>query len=141
MEWSFDATDPAVVGAVRRELTGFVERHAEPGARRRLVELVFDELVGNVCRYAPGPAWVHVDWTDPEPVLHVRDAGPGFSLAQALSVRTRGGLRIVSDVAGPVHVAHHRRQGADVSVRLPISRADEPVALTLGTAGGLLPAP
>jgi DNA-binding NarL/FixJ family response regulator len=141
MEWSFDATDPEVTSEVRLELLSYLERHAANGSSLRVAALAFDELVGNACRFAPGPVWVHVDWSDPQPVLRVRDLGPGFSLAAALSAEHRGGLRLLSDVAGPVHLSSHRSRGADVSLRLPVTRAVEPVPVPLGTAAGWLPAP
>lgn len=96
MEWAFDTTDPTRVGDVRREVLSHLDRHAESGSQLRIAELAFDELVGNACRYAPGPVWVQVDWSDLRPVLHVRDTGPGFRLTEATSDGARGGLRLLS---------------------------------------------
>ena len=55
VEWCFDTCDPARAGDVRRELLGLLDRHGRPGSPLKLAELAFDELVGNACRYAPGP--------------------------------------------------------------------------------------
>ena len=43
-----------------------------------IAEIVFGELSSNAVRYAPGPVDVIVDWSGPDPVLHVLDKGPGF---------------------------------------------------------------
>ena len=43
-----------------------------------MAEMVFGELVSNTVRYAPGTVEVIVDWTSPDPVLHVLDNGSGF---------------------------------------------------------------
>lgn len=140
MEWSLDASEPSRISDVRCEVVGFLARHAEPGGSPRIVELAFDELVSNACRYAPGPVWISVDWAERQPVLHVRDLGPGFSLADALAGPVRGGLQILSDVCGPLHLARHRRRGSDVSVRLPITRA-EATADTTVLDDAVLPLP
>ncbi|MCZ2860861.1 LuxR C-terminal-related transcriptional regulator [Blastococcus sp. VKM Ac-2987] len=84
---------------------------------------------------------MRVDWTVLEPVLHVRDLGRGFSLADVLAAQVRGGLRMLSDVAGPLHVARHGSRGSDVSLRLPIARAAGSGPVTLGPQSGWLPSP
>jgi predicted ArsR family transcriptional regulator len=124
MEWSLDGTDRTCVGDVRREMLDYLAAHADPGSQLKIAELAFDELVGNACRYAPGPTWVDLDWAEPQPVLHVRDCGPGLDLPAALAAAPDGGLRSLSDLAGPLHVAPLRARGADVSVRLPIRRSE-----------------
>lgn len=126
MEWSFDASSPADASASRGEFLAFLERHSEPGSQLKIAEVAFDELVANATRYAPGAVWVQLDWSAPEPVLHVRDHGPGFSLADVLGSGVRGGLQILTELAGPLHVATRRSRGSDVSLTLPVRRLEAP---------------
>lgn len=141
MEWSFDTTDATRVGEVRRAVLGYLDRHAQPGSPLRIAELAYDELVGNASRYAPGPVQVQVDWSEPRPVLHVRDTGPGFRLTDAVSEEARGGLRLLTKVAGPVHLSPDRDHGAAVSLQLPLLRALEPpVPVSPGPDSSLAPA-
>lgn len=128
MEWFLSTTDPSRVSDVRREVLSYLERHAQPGSQLRIAELAFDELVDNACRYAPGPVWVQVDWSDPQPVLHVRDTGPGFRLQDVVSDGSSGGLRLLSKAVGPLHVSADRSRGTAVSLRLPVLRPEDPPA-------------
>jgi len=45
-------------------------------------ELVLGELIGNVVRYAPGPAQVVADIADSYVTIQVVDRGSGFTLAR-----------------------------------------------------------
>jgi anti-sigma regulatory factor (Ser/Thr protein kinase) len=83
---------------------------------RDAAELVFGELLGNVVRYAPGPIEVMFDWSEPVPVLHVLDRGPGFTLmprlpSDLLSERGRG-LFIVWSLAEDFNVTERLDGGS-----------------------------
>ena len=76
--WSFHTDDVRSATASRR---AFAEGFRDRGVSDEdvaLGEIVFGELVGNTVRYAPGAVDVIVDWSGPDPVLHVLDTGPGF---------------------------------------------------------------
>jgi anti-sigma regulatory factor (Ser/Thr protein kinase) len=129
MEWFAEAHDPSIVHAMRKEIGAYLARHAQPGADLDAAEIVVDELIANVVRHAEGPMWVSLDWTTEEPVLTVRDVGPGFSMpeefllppATALSGR---GLYIVSQMARSITDVP-RATGAHVRTTLPVFRRPE----------------
>ncbi len=76
--WSLHTDDGLSVAASRRRFTlALRERGATP-EDVAAAEIVFGELVSNAVRYAPGPVDVIVDWSGPDPVLHVLDGGTGF---------------------------------------------------------------
>ena len=93
--WAFDTNDAVAARGARHS---FVAALRDGGLRADCLdtaELVFGELLGNVVRYAPGPIEIMFDWSDPTPVLHVLDRGPGFTLVpklptDLLSERGRG---------------------------------------------------
>lgn len=135
MDWYLDGTDPAAVVDLRRQITAYVSRHADPVSDVDGAEMVVSELLGNVVRHANGPAWVSLTWAGENPVLEVSDLGPGFTLAPSdtdppvdpLAEGGRG-LFIASAVAADLQVAVRRHQGTVVTAVLPVTRtADEVV--------------
>jgi anti-sigma regulatory factor (Ser/Thr protein kinase) len=76
--WSLHTGDVRSVTASRRAFAEAFRDHGAADEDVALGELVFGELVGNTVRYAPGAVEVIVDWSGPDPVLHVLDEGPGF---------------------------------------------------------------
>jgi PAS domain S-box-containing protein len=76
--WSFHTEDVPSVIASRRAFTASLRDHGAAVEDVALGEIVFGELVSNTVRYAPGAVDVIVDWSGPDPVLHVLDNGPGF---------------------------------------------------------------
>jgi PAS domain S-box-containing protein len=114
--WAFDSSD---VSAARGARHSFVSALRDGGWRLdRLdtAEVVFGELLGNVVRYAPGPIEIFFDWSDPTPVLHVLDRGPGFTLApklpsDLLSERGRG-LYIVWSLTDDFNVTRRHDGGS-----------------------------
>lgn len=126
MDWYFDAREGSALGALRHELRAYLSRHAEPGSDVGGAEVAFGELVANAVKHAPGPAWVHLDWTDRQPVVEVHDLGPGFELDASLPedpFATGGrGLFIVSHVAEDLGVAAKAAGGSKVTATLPVTR-------------------
>ena len=76
--WSLHTDDGRAVTAARREFGEAFRDHGAAGEDVAIAEIVFGELVSNTVRYAPGPIEVIVDWSGPDPVLHVLDRGAGF---------------------------------------------------------------
>lgn len=127
MDWYLDGRDPATIAQLRREIADYLGRHAERGADLPSAELAVSELLTNVGRHAPGPAWVHVDWSGRRPVLDVHDLGPGFELdpqlpENAMQASGGRGLFIVSNVAEWLNVEAKRAGGSKVSAELPVQR-------------------
>ncbi len=114
--WTFNTDDST---AARNARHAFVAALRDGGMRdeeRDAAELVFGELLGNVVRYAPGPIEVMFDWSEPVPVLHVLDRGPGFTLmprlpSDLLSERGRG-LFIVWSLAEDFNVTERLDGGS-----------------------------
>lgn len=128
MDWYLDGRDPATITQLRHEIAQYLARHAEDGADLPGAELAVSELLTNVARHAPGPAWVHLDWSGRRPRLDVHDLGPGFELDPQLPdnlMQATGGrgLFIVSNVAKWLNVEAKRAGGSKVSAELPVERA------------------
>jgi anti-sigma regulatory factor (Ser/Thr protein kinase)/predicted ArsR family transcriptional regulator len=148
MDWYLDAVGDraAQVSALRREIAGFLERHAEPGSDVSDAELIVSELLTNAVRHADGPAWVSIDWSDLEPIVIVRDLGPGFAFpdtAELPSVQdTDGrGLFIASQLAPSLQRREERSVGSDVRATLPLRRPAEQSLDPPHRTSGSLPDP
>jgi anti-sigma regulatory factor (Ser/Thr protein kinase) len=125
----FDATDATAVADLRTELSSFFRRHADPASDLGGADVAVSELLANAVRHAPGPAWVHVDWSERRPRVEVHDLGPGFQLRPSLPedpLTTGGrGLFIVSHVADDLASAAKRAGGSRVSAVMPVQRRVE----------------
>lgn len=125
MNWVVDSANLESVSALRREITTYLRRHADPDARLDDCELVISELVTNVARHASGPVWVSVDWSAAEPTIRVADVGPGFDLDIRLpDVDSAGGrgLFIVSKIATRLETLRRAAGGSLVTATLPVRR-------------------
>ena len=129
MDLFFDASDASAATELRCELAAFFARHAAPESDLAGAELAVGELLANAVRHAPGPAWVHVDWSERRPRVEVHDLGPGFELSPTLPADTLAaggrGLFIVSSIADPLAAATKRAGGSKVSAVMPVERAVE----------------
>ena len=83
MDWYLSGDDPSGPSALRRQVRGYLDRHAAPGSAVDDAELVVQELLANAHEHATGPTWVRLSWTGEEPYLEVWDLGPGCSLTSA----------------------------------------------------------
>ena len=84
LRWSVEGIDARVANETRRKLVTALLARSCPATHVAVAELIFAELVGNLTRYAPGPAEIALEWVGSRPVLHVRDRGPGFAFAPRL---------------------------------------------------------
>src|SRR5699024_9234649 len=80
LDWYLAEPDMAATTALRVEIGSYLRRHADPAGDLDAAEVAVSELLSNLPRHAPGPAWVALTWTGESPVLEVRDLGPGFVL-------------------------------------------------------------
>ncbi len=128
LDWYLHEADAEAIAELRHELAGYLRRHAADGADVDGALVAVSELLTNVLRHAPGPAWVHVDWSRSRARVDIHDLGPGFALDPRLPddlMQPSGGrgLFIVSNVASWLTVAAKRAGGSTVSVELPVERA------------------
>jgi anti-sigma regulatory factor (Ser/Thr protein kinase)/predicted ArsR family transcriptional regulator len=127
MDWYIDAGEVDAVPELRRAVRRYLARHAEAGGDVEAAQVVFSEIVTNALRHG-GSSWISLDWSEAEPVLTVRDLGPGFELSDidaAPSPEGGVGLRIVSRLTDELRVASRAAGGAEVSARLPPRRSVE----------------
>lgn len=130
MDWYLEGSTPEAVSDLRREIADYLRRHAARGADLAGAELAVAELLTNVVRHAPGPAWAQLDWAGERAVLSVHDLGGGFvpvaELPEDLLQPGGGrGLFVVSNVSGWMTVAAKRAGGSCVTVELPVTRVAE----------------
>ena len=133
MDWYLNATDAQAVSALRREIGGYLARHASQGDTFA-AEVVVSELLGNVTRHAPGPCWVSLTWTTEAPELTVYDLGPGFDPRPVLEragdeerlyEESGRGLFLVSAMAPRFAAASRQAGGSKASATLPVRRRAE----------------
>jgi PAS domain S-box-containing protein len=107
--WSVHTDDMVAVAAARHAFAQEFRDHGATLGDVAMAEIVFGELLGNAVRYAPGPVDVIVDWSGPDPVLHVIDCGPGFRhisiLPPDLLSESGRGLFIISALTQDFRVA------------------------------------
>ena len=128
MEWYLESQHSQAVADLRREVVGYLRRHAEPDSDLAGAQLVVSELLTNAFQHAPGPAWARVEWGQERPRLEVHDLGPGFELdlqpAPADSIGGRG-LFIANALAGDLARASKLAGGSKVTATLPVRRRVE----------------
>lgn len=126
LDWYLDGTDVAATVALRTEIRGYLERHADPASDLDSAEVAVAEVLSNLWRHAPGPAWVSLTWATESPLLEVRDLGPGFEpdVSEVPPVERTGGrgLFIVSEFTKSLETAARDAGGTTVSVVLDVDR-------------------
>jgi anti-sigma regulatory factor (Ser/Thr protein kinase) len=126
-EWAVEIHDVHQATRIRRAFRDYLMRYAAPESDVAAAELIFGELLGNVVRYAPGPALFRLHWHGARPKLLVTDGGPGFartpegSLGDGVAEQGRG-LALVRAFAVRLIMGNRKDGGAYVSVVLPVRR-------------------
>jgi anti-sigma regulatory factor (Ser/Thr protein kinase) len=123
VEWAFDARDAQAARRTRLDFVAYLQRECGD-VDVSCAELVLGELIGNVARYAPGPAHVVADIRDSFVEIQVIDRGKGFKPGphpspHLLSERGRG-LLIVETLACDFEVECD--DGCRVRARVPVAR-------------------
>ncbi len=140
MDWFVDATDVEAVSQLRREISVYLARHAEPTSDLHAAKLAVGELLSNVARHAPGPAWVSITWSSDVPTLVVEDLGPGFELEGPLTVLPDDplaeggrGLYLTARVAAELRAERRGAGGSRVTVELPMRARSHRPSTSTGT--------
>ncbi len=144
MEWYLDAGDQLAIANLRKEVGAYLRRHADEDSDVDSAEVVVSEVLSNVVRHAPGPAWVTLSWPEESPVLEVRDLGPGFDfdLSQVPSVDQTGGrgLFIASAMTKSLQTAVRDGGGGSiVRTVLDVTRPESPSIDPAPSKTGRLP--
>src|SRR4029077_16687890 len=79
MTWRFHSSDAYSAHVSRREIMKYLRRMAEDPDEIFTSELIVGEMLANTVEHAPGLGEVTVDWRNDQPVLCMRDTGPGFA--------------------------------------------------------------
>jgi hypothetical protein len=79
--WKLDFADPSLALRLRSEFAGYLQSYGRGEDDYVTAELIFDELVANVCFHAPGPIEILVEWHSGRAMLHVTDAGPPIDMS------------------------------------------------------------
>jgi predicted ArsR family transcriptional regulator/anti-sigma regulatory factor (Ser/Thr protein kinase) len=126
LDWYLDGSDVTATVALRQEIRGYLERHGDPSSDLDAAEVAAAEVLSNLWRHAPGPAWVSLTWTGEHPLLEVRDLGPGFEpdVTEVPPVHRTGGrgLFLVSAFTKSFETAAREAGGTTVSLVLDVHR-------------------
>ena len=134
VKWSFDTRDARAAREARVEFAQHVERIYGTKADVMAAELVLGELIGNVVRYAPGPADVTAAFDSRGVTIDVADRGSGFSRPLVKSENrflneSGRGLAIVERFARWLEIRCAKDDGCRVRARLDVAEAtDVPAA-------------
>ena len=143
MDWYLDGSDVAATVALRQEIREHLQRHADPESDLDAAEVAVSELLSNLPRHAPGPAWVSLTWTTESPLLEVRDLGPGFTpdVSGVPPVDRSGGrgLFLASVFVRSLETAARRAGGTTVRVVLDVDRLPAESFDPAPSRGPLLP--
>jgi anti-sigma regulatory factor (Ser/Thr protein kinase) len=126
-KWRFQATSPRCARDSRIVLMSFLRHYAAADADLFTTELILGELLTNTVEHAPGPVDVHIDWSDDQPTIRVRDSGPGFDashhgLPENVCDENGRGLFLIQSLAADVRIGPAPVSGTEITMRLPISR-------------------
>ena len=122
-QWKLDFAEASRALYLRNEFVDYLRAYGRAEDDYAAAELIFDELVANVCFHAPGPIEVLVEWHGGGAMLRVSDAGAPIDISMiafpdpyALGGR---GLAMVNAFSATVCAATYLN-GKTVSAALPV---------------------
>jgi PAS domain S-box-containing protein len=123
--WTFASDRADSAQLARASLAAYLSSRNVDAALTESAELVFGELVGNVVRHAPGPISVELRWEAGDPVLIVRDRGPGFTfdprLPRDVYAESGRGMFLVAAYSESTIVRSRAGGGSEIVVSLATS--------------------
>jgi anti-sigma regulatory factor (Ser/Thr protein kinase) len=121
--WKLDFEEPSVALRLRNEFAEYLRTYGRGEDDYTTAELIFDELVTNVCFHAPGPIELLVEWHSGRAMLHVTDAGKPIDMSSIAFpdpyAEGGRGLAIVNALSVAVRSATYLN-GKTVSAALPV---------------------
>jgi anti-sigma regulatory factor (Ser/Thr protein kinase) len=129
VEWAFDTRDAHAARKARIDFVKHVSCVFGAEADLTAAELILGELIGNVVRYAPGPAFVEAEFDERGVTIAVRDSGNGFSPEPPSHqiewfTESGRGLAIVSTLADSLEIDSPGNAGCCVRARLELLRSN-----------------
>ena len=118
-----DLGEPSQALRLRVALIDYLRAYGRASDDYDTAELIFDELVANVCFHAPGPIELRVEWHSGRAMLHVTDDGPPLDMSSIhfpdpYAEHGRG-LAII-DALSPAFRSTTYVNGKTVSAALPV---------------------
>jgi serine phosphatase RsbU (regulator of sigma subunit)/anti-sigma regulatory factor (Ser/Thr protein kinase) len=80
MRWTIDARSERSTRRIKRALLWQLGEMTDDDAQLPAVELIVNELLGNVARHTPGPAEVELEWSGETAIVRICDRGRPFQL-------------------------------------------------------------
>ena len=121
--WKQSFADPSQALHLRGALVEYLRAHGRDEDDYYTAELIFDELVANVCFHAPGPIDILIEWHSGQAMLHVTDVGPPIDMSSIAFPDplddTGRGLAIVNALSPVVRNTTYIN-GKTVSAALPV---------------------
>jgi anti-sigma regulatory factor (Ser/Thr protein kinase) len=121
--WKLGFAEPSRALHLRAELIEYLRTYGRAEDDYETAELIFDELVANVCFHAPGSIELLIEWHSGRAMLHVTDTGPPLDMSAIAfpDPYDEGGrgLAIVSALSAAVRSATYIN-GKTVSAALPV---------------------
>jgi len=127
-EWRFHSSDVHTVHRVRQEISTYLRDMAADGDQTVDAEIVVGEILANTLEHASGLTKVHIDWATEEPVITVRDAGPGLKNPSGqlpgniMSEKGRGFFLIKNLLKNEVFINSTPGEGTELRAVLPVRR-------------------
>jgi len=125
--WRFHSSDASTARISRHEIINYLRVLARAEEEFFSTELIVGELLANTVKHAPGLVEMHLDWTGEQPILTVRDTGPGMenpewtSPDDPLSENGRG-LFFIKAFAEHATAKAAAGYGTEMRVVLPLRR-------------------
>ena len=118
--WMIDAHDIAATKISREEILLAINFGNTSEQFCIAAELILAEVVGNLLRHAPYAAEIVLEWDGANPIMHVRDNGPGFEFSPKLPPdlysETGRGLFLISSLAADFNVTRRPEGGSHTRV-------------------------
>ncbi len=121
--WKLEFAESSLALHRRGDFVDYLRAHGRPDDDYGTAELVFDELVANVCFHAPGPIEILVEWHSGRAALHVTDVGAPIDMSRIAFPDPYAdggrGLAIVEALSVTVRSATYLN-GKTISAALPV---------------------
>ena len=123
--WTFQPHDGLAARRAREDIVSMLGELGVATADTTITELVFSELVSNVCRHGTDDVEIALDVSGESPVLHALDRGPGFTYSARLpmDIMSAGGrgLFIVRAMSRDLVVTKRPGGGSHARAVLPFT--------------------